>query len=174
MGKVFRTNTTELIDELVDLIDNDLLSARVDPISLKLYKPRPNKTKQQSQRIATLQSNMEHRINAILIRASLSMNGVNVGKEQNEDDAAYPPGAKRGRRTAPGFHDFEDYDEDNYYPDDHEMISQTQQLSFYNHGPAARGFMQRVIFLFSDIYFEPLFFSVSEGAEAILSLVKKY
>lgn len=114
MAKVFRTKTSDLVSELVDLIDNELLQARIDPISMKLYKPKENKTVTQSKRIILLQKNMNHRINAILLRAALSLNGVNVSKEQPEDDQSYPPGAKKGRRMAP-FHEYEDYDDENFH-----------------------------------------------------------
>lgn len=119
MAKVFRTNTSELIEELVDLIDSDLLNARIDSISLKLYRPLENKIKKQTERIIRIESKMEHRINSILVRAALILNGVNVSREQSDDDpsVAFPPGAKKGRRNPPSFFDPDDYDDENFYPD---------------------------------------------------------
>jgi len=150
MAKVFRTNTSELIEELVDLIDSDLLNARIDSISLKLYRPLENKIKKQTERIIKVESKMEHRINSILVRAALILNGVNVSREQSDDDpsVAFPPGAKKGRRNPPNFFDPDDYDDENFYPDDHDMISQTEQLFLHSSQGSSsntRGVLQRLM-----------------------------
>jgi len=153
MAKVFRTNTSELIEELVDLIDSDLLNARIDSISLKLYRPLENKIKKQTERIIKVESKMEHRINSILVRAALILNGVNVSREQSDDDpsVAFPPGAKKGRKNPPTFFDPDDYDDENFYPDDHDMISQTEQLILHSSQGSSsntRGVLQRLMHRF--------------------------
>jgi COP9 signalosome complex subunit 1 len=138
MAKVFRTDTNELIDELVDLIDNGIIDARIDPIEEKLYRLEENATQINSQRIAKIQKDLEERARILILRAALAIHGVNPAKEM---EAEMDSGMGRGRRRmAPFGHDDDGSDEDV------EMVTQTQQLSFGN----GRSFLNRMVNRFTS------------------------
>uniref|UniRef100_A0A914Y0E1 Uncharacterized protein n=1 Tax=Panagrolaimus superbus TaxID=310955 RepID=A0A914Y0E1_9BILA len=140
MAVVFRTNTNELIDELVDLIDYGVIDARIDPIEEKLYRLDENATMKNSKRLAKIQKDLEERTRVIVLRAALAINGVNPAKEfEIEMEASGMAGGRR-RRMAP----FDDPDPSS--DDDIDMVNQTQQLSF----SSGRGLLNRFVNRFTN------------------------
>uniref|UniRef100_A0A914XYF9 Uncharacterized protein n=1 Tax=Panagrolaimus superbus TaxID=310955 RepID=A0A914XYF9_9BILA len=126
MAVVFRTDTNELIDELVDLIDYGVIDARIDPIEEKLYRLDENATMKNSKRLAKIQKDLEERTRVIVLRAALAINGVNPAKEfEIEMEASGMAGGRRRHI---------------------DMVNQTQQLSF----SSGRGLLNRFVNRFTN------------------------
>jgi COP9 signalosome complex subunit 1 len=123
MAKVFRTDTNELIDELVDLIDLGIIDARIDPSEEKLYRMDEDATEKNSQRLLKIQQDLAERTRVLTIRAAIALNGINPSKEMEAEMEAgsMMQGGRGRRRMAPPF-DVDDDDED--------VVMETQQLSF--------------------------------------------
>uniref|UniRef100_A0AC34GGG0 Terminase small subunit n=1 Tax=Panagrolaimus sp. ES5 TaxID=591445 RepID=A0AC34GGG0_9BILA len=102
MAVVFRTDTNELIDEIIELIDNGIIDARIDPISKKLYRLDENATIKNSKRLAKIQKDLEERTRVLIIRAALGINGVNPAKEFEAELEESGMGGRGGRRHIGG------------------------------------------------------------------------